>query len=117
MSSKYFLEKSIEERKQETKRMKEKYPHRTLIFLEKSKNCNLPDIDKNKFLVPKDLSVGQMIHVIRKRMKINASQSIYLFTENNNLPVSSQSISSLYDTNANEDGFMYLTYNTEEVYG
>jgi len=117
MSSSYFLKKSFDERVAETQRMREKHPDRIFIYLEKQEGSRLPTIDKHKYLVPKDLTIGQMIHVIRKRIDLSPSQSIYLFTENNTLPSSSQTIESLFITNAKKDGFMDLTYNTEEVYG
>lgn len=117
MSSNFFKEKSFEDRKKETDRMKLKYPDRIFIYLEKQERCKLPEIDKNKFLVPKDLTVGQMIHIIRKRIKISSSQGIYLFTEKNDLPMSCQTVDSLYKSHGNIDGFLYLKYNTEEVYG
>ena len=38
----------------------------------------LPDIDKNKYLVPKDLTIGQFSYVIRKT-KNNTRTAIFLF--------------------------------------
>ena len=48
--SKYTFDK----RKAESERIKERYPDRLPIIVEKNSNCKmLPDIDKNKYLVPK----------------------------------------------------------------
>lgn len=117
MSQYYFSKKSFEERKAETDQMKQKYPDRVFVYLEKQARSQLPSIDKHKFLVPKDLTIGQMMHVIRKRIKLDSTQSIFLFTENNTLPMTTQTVGNLYNQNANKDGFMYLTYNAEETYG
>lgn len=117
MPSTYLKEKPFEQRRAEHENMKKRYPTRTCIFLERAAGSRLPDIDKNKFLVPDDLSVGQMMHVIRKRLTIDPSAAIFLFTEKNTMPTTSQSIASLYKENANADGFLYLTYNTEETFG
>ena len=43
--------------KQKIKRMKLKYPNRIPVVVNKSKNSNAPDIDKNKYLVPSDLTL------------------------------------------------------------
>ena len=40
---------------------------------------NICDIDKNKFLVPKDLTLGQFVYVIRKRMKLPPEKAIFVF--------------------------------------
>lgn len=117
MVSGYMKAKTFEERKAEYENMKKKYPTRTCIYLERTSGSKLPDIDKNKFLVPNDLSVGQMMHVIRKRLTIDSTKAIFLFTERNTVPVTSQTIGSLYKECANADGFLYLTYNTEDTFG
>lgn len=117
MVSSYMKMKTFEERKAEHDNMKRKYPSRTCIYLEKASGSKLPDIDKNKFLVPNDLSVGQMMHVIRKRLTLDATKSIFLFTERNTVPMTMQTIGDLYKEYANADGFLYMTYNTEDTFG
>lgn len=37
------------------------------------------DIDKKKYLVPSDLTCGQFVYVIRKRLKLPAEKAIFLF--------------------------------------
>lgn len=117
MPSIYLRDKTFEQRRAEFENMKQRYPSRTCVFLEKANGSRLPTIDKNKFLVPNDLSVGQMMHVIRKRLTIEPTEAIFLFTEKNTVPTTSQSIGSLYKEYANADGFLYMTYNTEDTFG
>ena len=64
-----FLNKSLEERINESSSIKQKYPDRYPIIVNKHKSCTLPDIDKCKFLVPKDMPFSQFIFIIRKRIK------------------------------------------------
>ena len=71
--------KSFEKRKNESKHIRQKYPDRIPIICERGKDNNIKDIDKNKYLVPADLTVGQFIYIIRKRIKMNAEQSLFLF--------------------------------------
>lgn len=115
--SDFKQQKTLEERKKEAENMRRKYPDRICMLLSKNHRCQLPDIEKNKFLVPHDLTVGQMLHVIRKRIKITASESIFLFTEQNTLPMSTITMYALYNDHKNEDGFLYLTYNAEDTFG
>ena len=42
---------------------------------------DVPEIDQNKFLVPADLSVGQFVYVIRKRIKLSTEKAIYIFVK------------------------------------
>merc|ERR1711943_110299 len=68
--SKFREEFPLERRKAEAARMSEKYPDRIPVIVEKAAGGDLPDIDKKKYLVPTDLTVGQFVHVIRKRIKL-----------------------------------------------
>ena len=107
---------NIEKRKAESCRILSKYPDRIPIICEKGKDNNMKDIDKNKYLVPADLTVGQFIYIIRKRIKMNAEQSLFLFI-NNKIPPTSTTISMMYDENKDEDGFMYVVYTGENTFG
>ena len=115
-SKKSFKEsKTFEERFAESSRMLERFPERVPIIVERG-NCSITEIDKKKFLVPKDLSIGQFMHVIRKRIKLDSSTAIYLFV-NNTLPRSSDLIINEYNNKRDKDGFLYVTYAGESTFG
>ena len=61
----YYNEFSPEERKLECERIRVKYPDRIPVICEKAFNSNIAQVDKRKFLVPMDLTVGQFLYVIR----------------------------------------------------
>ena len=41
----------------------------------------MPEIDKNKYLVPADLTCGQFIYTIRKRLQMPAEKAIFLLVK------------------------------------
>jgi hypothetical protein len=49
----------LEKRKSEAERIRAKYPDRVPVICEKADRSDIPDIDKKKYLVPADLTVGQ----------------------------------------------------------
>ncbi len=107
----------LEERKSEVKKIFEEYPDRLPVIVEKGNDSpNLADLDKKKYLVPKDLTVGQFLYVIRKRLNIDSKQSIYIFV-NNVLPPTSQMMTKVYDEHKDPDGFLYITYHSERTFG
>ena len=115
--SDYQKNKHLDVRKKEAASILAKYPDKIPIIVEKSRGCNnINDIDKKKFLVPSDLTMGQFVYVIRKRIKINSDTAIFLFI-NNKLPPTSSSLSGIYDENKNEDGFLYILYSGENTFG
>ncbi|KAF5729860.1 autophagy-related protein 8f [Tripterygium wilfordii] len=52
------------------------------VIVEKSERTDIPNIDKKKYLVPADLTVGQFVYVIRKRIKLSAEKAIFIFVDN-----------------------------------
>ena len=113
-----FKEKhSIQDRIEESNKIKNKYPDRIPVIVEKgSNNPDVEYIDKNKFLVPNDLMLNQLLYVIRKRIKVNSEKSLFLFC-NGKIPPGSTFMSILYDENKDEDGFLYITYTGENTFG
>jgi len=110
---------SFQERCEESYRVLQEYPERVPIICEKSttyKHTQLPNIDKHKYLVPKDLTICQFIYVIRKKMNIKSDESIFLFVSNF-IPTSSSIIGQLYNRHKDTDGFLYIQYSKENVFG
>jgi len=105
-----------EKRIQESSRIRNKHPTRIPIIVCKAKGCDLPDIDKQKYLVPKDMNIGQFVYVIRKRIKLESNQALFVLI-NNNLSTSNKLLEDIYENNKDEDGFLYVTYCSENTFG
>ena len=114
---KTFREKHpFKKRLQESTRIMEKYPYRIPIICSRSAHSDVPILDKQKYLVPSDLTMGQFIFVIRKRIKLDASIGLFLFV-NNMLPPTASLLSEIYDKYRDDDGFLYITYSGENTFG
>ncbi|RYR78108.1 hypothetical protein Ahy_A01g002846 isoform A [Arachis hypogaea] len=142
MAKSYFKqEHDLEKRRAEAARIREKYPDRipvrirsdfffaalslidatdvescTCVIVEKAERSDIPSIDKKKYLVPADLTVGQFVYVIRKRIKLSAEKAIFIFVDNV-LPPTGAIMSAIYDEKKDEDGFLYVTYSGENTFG
>lgn len=106
----------FEKRKSESTRIRNKYPDRIPCIVEQAPNTSLPSIDKSKYLVPADLTIGQFIYVIRKRIKLTPEQAIFIFI-NNTLPPVSELLSKIYEEYKASDGFLYVLYSGESSFG
>jgi GABA(A) receptor-associated protein len=69
--------------------------------------------------VPSDLTIGQFVYVIRKRIKLSPEKAMYvdyyvLITRfifiNDVIPPSSSLLSQVYTEHKDEDGFLYPVY-------
>lgn len=66
--------KSFEERLSESDKVLKKYPERIPVIVEPLIK-DIVNIDKNKFIVSKDMTFGQLIYIIRKRINIESSHA------------------------------------------
>jgi hypothetical protein len=68
---------------------------------------DIATIDKKKYLVPADLTVGQFVYVIRKRIKLSPEKAIFIFVDEV-LPPTAALMSSIYEEHKDEDGYVPL---------
>jgi GABA(A) receptor-associated protein len=109
---------SLKDRFDQSSIILEKYPERIPIICERSASTSrdCPIIDKNKYLVNIDLTVGQFIYVIRRRLKLSPEKALFLFI-NGFIPSSSNHLGDIYYLYKDQDGFLYITYSYENTFG
>ena len=114
-----FKKHDFQKRLNESYKIREKYPNRIPIIVQRAKQCDtVPDIDRHKFLAPVDLTMGQFMYVIRQRIKLRPEVSIYLMVgDDYTMPATSQLLSLIYQEHGDNDGFLYITYTGESTFG
>lgn len=116
----FKTEHSFEDRESESARIIAKYADRIPVIVERDSkaSASLELLDKKKYLVPNELTVGQFMFVIRKRLKLPANEAIYLYLPvGGKMPSSSMVMKDIYATCKDDDGFLYMTYAGENVFG
>lgn len=108
-----FKKQKLEERIQISDKIKLKYKNRIPIIVDSDKDIKL---DKNKYIVPDNLNIGQFIYILKKRISIKAEQSIFLLC-NNILVSNTELIRNLYNKNKEYDGFLYIIIALENTFG
>lgn len=106
---------SFEDRKIQSTNIRCKYNNRIPIIVEKMSKKDI-DIDKNKYLVPVELTLGEFIYILRKRLNITSDKALFIFI-NNTMPNSSINIYNIYNKHKEPDGFLYLHYYFQETFG
>lgn len=106
----------FEKRLLESQRIREKYPTRIPVICERYKQHD-PEIDRNKFLIPQDLTISNFSYIIRKRIQLTNEYSLFFFINGKTMPASCELISDLYSRHADEDGFLYIIYSGETTFG
>lgn len=111
-----FVRKPLKQRKSVADQIISRYPDRVPVLIDKLHKSPIPDINKNKFVVPSDITIGKFLFEIRKHITLQSDQAIFLFV-NNILPPASTVMGAIYDSHKNEDNFLYITYAGENVFG
>ena len=108
---------SKEQRSTESSRILQKYPDKIPIICEKYHNDKSDfKLDKAKFLTNNDMTLGQFIYVIRKRIKMDSKQALFMFCNNTLIP-GNVSLKDAYEQHKDEDGFLYLCFSLENTFG
>ena len=98
------------------KQFLKKYPDRIPVICERA-NRLAPKLDRNKYLVPQDITMGEFMFVIRKRMNLSPEKSIYMFVGNESLAPVSHTMGMIYDHHKDNDQFLYIIYSSESTFG
>lgn len=114
---------SFKDRQQGSCRLLQKYPDRIPVIIEKNNKKNrkykqntLQQLPKNKFLVPKKITIGQFVYVIKQKLELRPEEAIFLFI-NNTLPKVTDRMIDIYDVHKDIDGYVYITYFNENTFG
>ena len=104
------------QRKNESTKIILKYPDKIPVIVNKCNNSPLNTLNKNKFLVEKDMKFMNFVFIIRKNIELDKSQSLFTLV-NNTLVNSNQTMGEIYNDHKNEDGFLYVVYTSENTFG
>ncbi|KAK6941135.1 Autophagy protein Atg8 ubiquitin-like [Dillenia turbinata] len=68
------------------------------------------------FLVPRDMSVGQFIHILSSRLHLTHGKALFVCVKNT-LPQISSLMESIYESFRDDDGFLYMCYSSKKTFG
>jgi len=112
----------FEKRLAEAERIMKKYPDRVAVICERApREIALPVLPKVKFLVPGTMTISEFKYIVHKHLvetsdSLPAEQTIYLFARNTSLRTNC-ALQEAYDVYKSDDGFLYITYKAEDVFG
>ncbi|XP_074375434.1 autophagy-related protein 8C-like [Apium graveolens] len=100
----------------EAARIRDKYPGRITVFVERAEKTDISDIVEKKLIVPGDITVGQFVHIVCKKNRLSADKAIFVFVKNI-LPSTAALMSAIYEEHKAEDGILYMTFSGENAFG
>lgn len=88
-----------------------KFPDKIPIMIRDTNNKT-----QLKLLVPKKMFISQLIYIIRKKIKLNEYESIFIMV-NNTMPPGNSIVNDIYKKHRDMDGLLYITYTKENTFG
>lgn len=105
-------------RKQEVENIRKKFPTKIPVVVERyQREVNLPLMDKTKFLVPQELTIMNFAIIIKKRLGVQTGRAFYFVINNQSMASTSKTVSEVYKEHRDDDGFLYMTYASQEMFG
>lgn len=105
----------------ESARIMKKYPDRCPVICghANTANANQLRIRRNKFLVPRDLAMSQLLHVFRRHMRTQDETKAvcYFIGDSNYMVDTSKLVCDVYRDHVDEDGHLYITFTEESTFG
>ncbi|TQD96888.1 hypothetical protein C1H46_017493, partial [Malus baccata] len=75
------------------------------VNIERYSWTDLPKMEKKKFIIPRDMSVGQFIHILSSMLHLIPGKALFVFLKNT-LPQTANRLDSIYETYKEDDGFL-----------
>jgi len=112
-----FRDKPLKERISIVYSVRIKYPDRIPICVYKEDWINAPSLDREKFLVSKEMTIGEFLYIIRLRIKLKPTEALFIFFDNIMLDTNSK-LGYVYNKyKYHEDNMLYCTYSLENSFG
>ena len=96
------------------KQIKKIYPDRIPIVFE---NHGRLKMDKTKYLVPNNITIGELLMVVRKQIHLSKYQALFLFVDKGTCLMGSDTIEMVYEKHKDSSGLLYIRYDVENTFG
>ena len=114
MTSQFKEKHTFEERVKQSSNILTKYKDSIPVFIDFT-NISKP-IEKSKYVIPNGFTVGQLLTAIRMKMTLSPACALFVFIHNRLIPVTTV-VSTIYESNKDEDGFLYVCCSEENTFG
>lgn len=105
-----WTQRTPQQKRDDVLRLLKRYPDKIPVYIE--------GITQNKFLVPYDITVAQFLYMLREKVLMTPTESIFVFFgKRKEIMPSNMIIREIYDRLKDDDDMLYAFYAKENVFG
>ena len=109
---------TLEKRIEQFNKIKNEYPDKIPIIIERGNNCSINKIIKTKYILSNTLTMAEFVKIIKGKLEIEPERALFFLVNGKNTVSLNDSLGQIYDLHKDkEDGFLYMTYSEEMVFG
>ena len=106
-----------EKRKEQSQKLLINYPDQVPVILEKDPSSKIQELKKINFLLEKKSTVNQFIQFIRRKTNLKEGEALFLQAKGKYGISGEKNFGDIYNEYKDDDGFLYIMYATELIYG
>ena len=117
MEFRFKKEKTEEVRRAEYEKIHKRYPDKIPLICEKAPRSKIKAIEQTKYLVEQNLSLPMFQATIRKKLDLDDKEAIFFLIKGKSSLSGNDTFGNLYNKYKSKDGFLYIAYASEQVWG
>jgi GABA(A) receptor-associated protein len=107
----------LDERRKQYDLVMESHPEKVPVILERAPSATIPTVDRSKYLLPRDFTVGAFLDILRRRTSVGEGEALFVYVRGT-VPAGNVPFGALYEQHRDlDDGFLYVTYTGESSFG
>ena len=118
MEFQYKINNSLDNRKSQYRKVIENHPDSVPVILERAKGCTINKTIKTKYILSKELTIAEFVKIIREKLELNPDRALFFLVNGKHSLTMTEELGHAYEKYKDKnDGFLYMTYSEEMVYG
>ena len=118
MEFQYKNNNTLESRKSQYRKILENHPDKVPVILERDIKCSINKTIKTKYILSKEVTMAEFVKIIREKLDLKPERALFFLVNGKHSVTMTEELGQIYEKFKDKsDGFLYMSYSEEIVYG
>ena len=118
MEFQYKNNNTLESRRSQYRKIIDNHPDKVPVILERDKRCTINKTIKTKYILSREVTMAEFVNIIKEKLNLNPDRALFFLVNGNRSITMTEELGHIYDKYSDkEDGFLYMSYSEEVVFG